>query len=438
MSTLLHSVTIMTMTDDAIINGYVIVDDNGYFKDISSGVPTKEGMSSVDTVIDGKGKWLLPGLINTHGHLGSTFLRGAGDDIPLMKWLQTVMWPAESKFTKETVQNAASLALLEMIKSGTTTFLDMYHLHMNQMAELVINSKMRAVLCRGMIGLCSEEEQKEKLLESVQLYHDYHGANDNKITVALSPHAPYTCPPKFLEMVVDKAIEHNMWIHTHLSETNDEVVKHEEKYGLPPVEHLNKIGLFQNHCLIAHGVHVSENEQEILLEKNVSVSHNPMSNLKLGSGIAPIPIMMKKGINISLGTDSTASNNNLDLFEEMRFASLIQKGLYEDPTITRAMDVVQMATINGAKALRLNKLGMIQKGQLADFILINPNVPHLQPWDNSRVLSHIVYSVKGTDVTDSFVQGIQIMKDRQVLTLDEEKIMHEANNYLKLTDTASS
>ncbi|ADU30171.1 amidohydrolase [Evansella cellulosilytica] len=431
MVTVIHSITIITLDENnAIFQGFVII-KGGTFQEVGSGYPSKKILDTADEVINGKGKWMMPGLVNTHGHLGSTYLRGAGDDIPLMNWLENVMWPAERRFTRETVLQAASLAILEMVKSGTTTFLDMYHLHMDNIAELVIESDMRAVLCRGMIGHCSDQEQEEKLLESIQLYHNFHGENDNKLTVALSPHAPYTCPPVFLEKVVDKAVENGMWIHTHVSETKKEVVDHIQKYGKRPVEHLNELGMFNVPCLIAHAVHVNDEELNILKEKGVSISHNPMSNLKLGSGIAPIPKMLDLNLSVSLGTDSTASNNNLDMFEELRIATLIQKGLHEDPTITSSEAYLRMATQYGAKSLQINNVGEIKENFIADFILIEPEVPHLLPWNEDRIISHIVYSMKGSDVTDSFVQGKQIMRNRELLQLDEEKILYEANCYLK-------
>lgn len=413
---------------NSVFDGFVIVKDDK-FHEVKQGTPSEYDKNQADEIINGSGKWLLPGLINSHGHLGSAFLRGAGDDIPLMTWLKTVMWPNEQKFTEEIVKNAASLAMVEMVKSGTTTFLDMYHLYMDKMAELAISSEMRTVLCRGMIGLCPDREQDEKIAESIQLFHDYNGVNKGKVTVALSPHAPYTCPPSFMIKVVDAAKKNGMWIHTHLAETKGEVDRHIAEHGVSPVKHMDDLGLFDVPSLIAHGVHLTVEDLHILCEKNVSVAHNPMSNLKLGSGIAPIPDMINKGITISLGTDSTASNNNLDLFEEMRFAALIHKGTHEDPTVTTSEMILRMATNWGAKALQLEKLGKIKAGYQADFILVNPNSAHLLPSDKKRVLSHLVYSAKGSDVTDSFVGGVHIMKDKELLSLDEEKIIFEAKAF---------
>ncbi|WP_416149745.1 amidohydrolase [Salipaludibacillus sp. HK11] len=431
MNTVVHSVTIVTMDDDnSLFYGYVVVEENG-FKKVSKGSPTSEELKSANQVIDGKGKWLMPGLINTHGHLGSTLLRGAGDDMSLMTWLEQVMWPNEARFDKETVLIAAELAMMEMIKSGTTTFLDMYHMHLDDVADLVMEKGLRATLCRGMIGLCSEEEQEAKLAESVRLFDQFHGKGNGKLSIALSPHAPYTCPPPFLNRVVETAEKHQMIIHTHLSETRGEVEKHLKDYGKRPVEHMEELGLFRQPCLIAHGVHVNEQEINILKDCQVAVSHNPMSNLKLGSGIAPIPEMQSKGITVALGTDSTASNNNLDMFEEMRMAALIHKGFNENPSATTSIETLAMATSKGAEALRLDRLGKITPGFKADFIIVNPNEPHLTPWNESRVQSHLVYSASGSDVTDVFIDGQPIYLNRQLINFDEEKIISQANEKLK-------
>jgi len=430
MYAIIHSVTIVTMDEDnRTFNGYVIIQDH-LFRKVCEGAPSSEELSKVDQVINGRGKWLMPGLINTHGHLGSALLRGAGDDMPLMSWLKQVMWPNEARFDKETVLLAAELAMIEMIKSGTTTFLDMYHLHMEDIAELVIERGLRATLCRGMIGLCSEAEQEAKLKESVQLFEQYHGANNDKLSIALSPHAPYTCPPPFLKRVAKTAEKHEMMIHTHVSETRGEVEQHLKDYGKRPVVHMEELGLFRQPCLIAHAVHVDEQEMNILKDHQVAVSHNPISNLKLGSGIAPIPDMQSRGITVAIGTDSTASNNNLDLFEEMRMAALIHKGTSEDPAATNSLKTLSMATVKGAEALRLSSLGAISEGFKADFILIDPNAAHLTPWNESRIQSHLVYATKGSDVTDVFIDGEPVYTNGQLASFDEEKIIYYANKKL--------
>ncbi|MCR6110691.1 amidohydrolase [Bacillus sp. A301a_S52] len=427
MTLIIHSVTIITLEQrDDIFQGYVIIENNKFTK-VAKGCPTEEEQRTANRIIDGKDKWLLPGLINTHGHLGSALLRGAGDDMPLMTWLKQVMWPNEAKFDHETVVTAVQVAMMEMIKSGTTTFLDMYHLYMPDIAEIVIEKNLRAVLCRGMIGQCSQAEQEQKLTESTTFFKDYHGEGEGRVSIALSPHAPYTCPPSFLKRVADTAGKHGMMIHTHVSETRNEVDKHVSEYGIRPILHLKELGIFEHPVLLAHAVHVDETELTIIKEANAAISHNPISNLKLGSGIAPLKQFQALGITVSLGTDSTASNNNLDLFEEMRTAALLHKGANEDPTVTNAYDILKMATSKGAISLQIDNTGLIAPGHQADFILINPATPHLTPNNEGSIMSHLVYSCKGSDVTDVFINGSPVYENRELQLFDEEKLLFNAN-----------
>ncbi|WP_261179169.1 amidohydrolase [Anaerobacillus sp. CMMVII] len=362
---------------------------------------------------------------NTHGHIGSSLLRGFGDDLPLDVWLKTKMWPMEAKFTAETIEAAASLAILEMLKSGTTTFLEMYHLHLELIANIVDQSGIRSVLTRGMIGLCSPLEQEKKLAEAIELNKVLRSIGEGRITTMLAPHAPYTCPPAFLEMVVQEAKKLSLPIHIHLSETAQEVQNHIDTYGKRPAIHLAELGVFEVPALIAHGVHLDAAELDILSQYEVAVSHNPISNLKLGSGIANIPKMLERNILVAIGTDSAASNNNLDMFQEMRMAALIHKGNQENPTVVSAQDALLMATYNGSKALQLEETGILKIGKEADFIVIDSQKPHLQP--NQQVISHLVYSASGSDVIDVYVRGNCIIRNKQCLTLDEEKIIFEAN-----------
>lgn len=409
--------------DDIWERGSFLVDEKGKVVHVNEGPPPLDEPETM--YIDLKGKWVLPGLINTHGHTGMTMLRGHADDLPLEQWLQDKMWPIESRFTKEAVLASQSLAMVEMLKSGTTTFLDMYHLHLADMAEQVVKVGMRAVMTRGMIGLCSVAEQKEKIQEAVHFATEYRGAGDGRVTTMLSPHAVYTCPPNFIEMVVNEAHRHSLPLHTHMSETAFEVEENERKYGKRPVAHLADLGFFSTKSLVAHAVHVNEEEMELLHKHNVSVSYNPMSNLKLGSGIAPVATMVEKGITVAFGTDSAASNNHLDLFEEMRTGILIQKGVQQNSTVLPAKKALQMATTNGAEALGLQYVGQIKCGYEADFITICPDGPHFQP--TNHIVSHLVYTASGRDVNDVYVKGKQLVKDKVCTTMDEEKIQFELN-----------
>ncbi|CAH8771414.1 amidohydrolase [Paenibacillus dendritiformis] len=373
--------------------------------------------------IDGKGLFFMPGLINTHGHAAMSLLRGYGDDMVLQSWLQEKMWPMEAKFTAEDVRWGTALSVLEMLKGGTTTFVDMYD-HMDEVAKVVEESGMRACLMRGAIGLCPEDVQEAKLREAVQFARDWHGKADGRITTMLAPHAPYTCPPGFIEKFVQAAHDLDLPLHTHMSETAAEVAQNVADYGLRPVAHLEKLGFFSRPSFVAHGVHLTDEEIEVLARHDVAVSHNPGSNLKLASGVARVPELLGAGVTVSLGTDGPASNNNLDMFEEMRLAALIHKGVSGDPTAVPAAEAMRMGTLYGAQTIRAEKLGLLEAGMKADIVAVNVNQPHFVP--HTDFVSHMIYSASAKDVAHVWVDGRQVVKDGQCLTLDEERILFEA------------
>ncbi|WP_054635678.1 amidohydrolase [Thalassobacillus sp. C254] len=337
------------------------------------------------------------------------------------------MWPREKFLDKDMIHAGTSLALVEMIRSGTVGFLDMYHLHMDIVAEAVVEAGLKGALSRGMIALgFTPQELKDKLNEAAVLAKGWESHESKRLKGFLFPHAPYTCTPDFLEAVADRARSENLPLSIHLAETKKEVARHEEEYGKRPVEHLDDLGFFESPVLAAHGVHVNSFEIKLLTDKNVSVSHNPLSNLKLGSGVAPVGEMMKQGLHLSIGTDSVVSNNNLDMFQEVRTAAILQKGFFHDASLVTAREALQMGTIHGAKAAGFTESGLIKEGYEADFILVDSSKPHLQPVENR--VSHLVYSASGQDVTDVFVNGRAVMRNKELITLDEEKIVYEANN----------
>lgn len=387
-------------------------------------------LSNYDRVIDAKGNIVMPGLINTHGHSPMTLLRGKGDDLPLKKWLETVIWPIERQFTEDEINWGSQLAMLEMLKTGTTTYSDMY-IYMDVIAKNVENSGIRANLSRGIIGFGSAEEKEKKLLEAMHFAIVWNKTANGRITTMMSPHSPYLCDPDYIKEIIKAAKEIDVPIQIHMSETRQEVEEHIAQYGLSPVEHMNTIGLFDHDTLIAHGVHLNEKEITILKDKDVKVSHNPGSNLKLGSGIAHVTEMLKSGITVSLGTDGAASNNNLDLFEEMRLAALIHKGIGLDPTAIPAIEALKMATINGAVSLfQEEHIGSLEAGKRADFVIIDIDQEHYYPKYN--LMSHLVYSGSSNDVIDVFVDGEQVIKNKQALTLDEERIFYEVKRITEL------
>lgn len=427
--TLIRDGIFITVNEDApLVRGYMAI-DNDRITYIGEQAPAP--LESFDAVIDGSRKLYMPGLVNTHCHAAMSLLRGYGDDLALQVWLEEKMWPNEAKFTGEDVKWGTLLSIVEMIKGGTTSFVDMYD-HMDEVAMAVEQSGMRACLTRGAIGFCPPDVQEHKLREAVQFAKDWHGKANGRITTMMSPHAPYTCPPDFIEKFVQAAHDLDLPMHTHMSETLYEVLENEKQYGLRPVDHLAKLGFFSRPSLVAHAVHLTDAEIETLGRFNVHVSHNPGSNLKLASGVARVPDLLKAGVLVSLGTDSSASNNNLDMFEEMRLAALIHKGVSGDPLAVPAKEALKLGTINGAKSIWLQDVGTLAPRMKADFIAIDIDQPHLLP--KTDYVSHIVYSASAKDVTDVFVDGKQIVRGGECLTLDEERIKFEAQKcFEKLT-----
>lgn len=414
---LIKNINIVTLNEDEFIentNLYIKEDKIYHIGDLLDDY-------KVDKVIDGRGKLLMPGLINSHTHVAMSLLRNYADDYPLMEWLTEKIWPMEAKFTGEDIYWFSLLSMVEMIKSGTTTFCDMYF-EMDRVAQGVEESGMRAVLTQGMI---EDEKKDEKLKISEKLFKDWHGKANGRITTMLAPHAPYTCGTDYLLQIKELADSLGTGIHIHLSETEGEVRDSYEKHGKSPVKYLRDLGILDGHVLAAHCVHVDNEDMEVLREKNVYPVYNPTSNLKLASGFAPVDSMLKMGIKVALGTDGSSSNNNLNMFEEIHIGSIVNKALNKDATSVRALDALKMATTHGAEALNLDKIGMVKEGYKADLILLNFDSVHLQP--KSNPIASLVYSCQGSDVETVIVDGKLIMEDRKVKTLDEGLIISKVN-----------
>ena len=381
----------------------------------SVGCETIEGFQA-DTIIDGSKFVALPGFINAHTHAAMTIFRSFADDLPLMTWLQEKIWPAEDKLTKEDVYWGSKLCILEMLLSGTTTFADMYSF-MPEVAKAVDETGIRACLSRGLIGTGPNAEQG--LLEGEELVKNWHGKANGRITAMFGPHATYTCPPEYLNDVLALARQYHVGMHIHVAETSGEFKDIQKKYGKTPVGYLNSLGFFDCPTLAAHCVHLSGEDIEILHEKNVAVAHNPESNMKLASGVAPVPNMLDKGITVALGTDGASSNNNLDMLEEMRSAALLHK-VAGDPTVIYSYQALEMATKNGAKALGLeNKIGMLKPGMAADLILVDFEKPHLYP--KHDILAHLVYSAQSSDIDTVIVDGKILVRSGKPVTIDSKE-----------------
>ena len=378
---------------------------------------------SCTRVIDAGGQVCLPGFINAHTHAPMTLFRGYADDLPLMIWLETKIWPAEERLKGEDVYWGTLLSCLEMIKSGTTTFNDMYFF-MEDMAKAVTESGIRAVLSRGLIGL-DENKAALGLEETEELIARWHQSAGGRIRVMFGPHAPYTCQPDYLEKIMKKADHYKLPLHIHLAETRFEVEQSLELYQMTPIEHMESLGLFEYPVVAAHCVHLSPNDIEILSRRNVAVAHNPGSNLKLASGVAPVPRLLEAGVTVSLGTDSAASNNNLDMLEEIRLAALIHKGVSLDPTVVPAYKALEMACREGAKSIFWeDEIGMLKPGYKGDLILMNLHKPHLCPLHDPA--AHIVYAANSSDIETVIINGEIVMENREIKNMDEEKIMYHA------------
>ncbi len=384
-----------------------------------------EGISS-DEVIDGKGMLALPGLINTHTHVAMTLFRSYADDLALMDWLQNMIWPAEAHLDDDIVYWGSMLAFAEMIRGGTTAFCDMY-MFMESCAKAAEKAGIRGNIARGLAGVTPNGEKA--LEENIRLYQDWNDACDGRIRVMLGPHAPYTCPPEYLKKVRDASEKYGIPIHIHLAETKGEVETCIEKFGITPIALMNQIGLFDRPTLAAHCVHVNEEDIQIMAEKHVCVAHNPGSNLKLASGIAPVPKMRSAGITVGLGTDGASSNNKLDMFAEMRLAALIHKAAALDPFAVKADEAMQMGTAEGAKCLGYDDLGALDEGKLADIILIDRSGYHWKPRFNS--ISLAVYAGNSMDVDTVIVNGQLLMRGKELLTIDKEQLDFETERVTK-------
>jgi 5-methylthioadenosine/S-adenosylhomocysteine deaminase len=422
MNILLDNITIIPMTirDFVIEKGFIVITGNTITR-MGDG-PAPEGQ--YDKIIDGANKVALPGFINTHTHAAMTLLRGYADDLPLMEWLQTKIWPLEDRLTAEDIYWGTLLANIEMIKSGTTAFTDMYF-HMDEAAQAVEKSGLRGILSRGMVGVGPENELA--ITQSRELFNKWQGAANGRITFMLGPHAPYTCPPDYLKQVAALADELGAGIHIHLAETKGEFEDIKKQYGKTPVELMDDIGLLERRVLAAHCVHLTSHDIEILASKQVGVAHNPESNMKLASGIAPVPEMLEKGIAVGLGTDGASSNNNLDMLQEMRSCALLHKVNTFNPTILPAGQALEMATVNGAKALGMEKeTGKLGAGMKADLILLSLSEPHMTP--RYDILANIVYAGQASDVLTVIVDGNIIMEDRVIKTVDEQEVLEHCRS----------
>lgn len=380
---------------------------------------------NVDKVIDAKDKILLPGFVNTHTHLSMALFRGLADDLSLDEWLNDNIWPMEANLNEYYCYIGALLGAVELIKSGTTTFSDMYF-YMEDVAKAVEESGIRAVLSYGMIDFGDEEKRKAEIEKNMNLFKNCHNTADGRIKVFFGPHSPYTASEELLKEVRKLADENNIKIHIHVSETQKEIDDVSAEKGLRPFEYLDSIGFLGPDVLCAHCVWLSDEEIEIIKKHDVKISHNPCSNMKLASGIAPVKKLLDNDICVAIGTDGASSNNNLDIIEELKTASLLQKVSTLDPEALNSDEALAMGTIEGAKALGLDdEIGTIEVGKKADLILIDTNNANMIP-DSSKLSSNIIYAANGFNVDTTICNGQILMENRQLTTLDEQDIYKKA------------
>lgn len=380
--------------------------------------------ADVEKTIDAEGEAVLPGLINAHTHLAMVLFRGVADDLDLQTWLEEKIWPLEGNLESDDVYWGSLLGCLEMIKSGTTCFADLYFF-MERVVEAVEKSGLRANLAYGIIEQNDPQKREEELKIGEDLVENYEGAANGRITTMFGPHSTYTCSIDCLKEVRKLADKHDVGIHIHLSENESELEDVKGMHGRRPPEVLESAEILGQDVLAAHCTWLNEEEIKLIEESGVKPVHNPVSNMKLGSGIAPVAELISEKVPVALGTDGVASNNSLDMLKEIKFAALLNKVGKRDPTVVPAQEAIEMATINGAKALGLEEeIGSIEEGKKADIITLDLDKPHLTPLFD--VESHIVYSSNGADVDTVIVDGEILMEGREVLTLDEDKILRKA------------
>ncbi len=428
----------MPMTELLVRGGYVLRGDGRVLRD---GVVVVEDDRIVDVGgrelltkyprydrVDARGGVVCPGFVNTHSHVAMTLMRGVADDMDVDRWLREKIWPIEANLKPEDVYVGTLLGCLELIRSGTTCVNDMY-LMMTEAVKAYLESGMRAVACEGIFDFGDESRGEESVRRSASLVERFDGAGEGRIRCFLAPHAPYTCGPETLLKAVEEAERLNTGLHIHVAETRGEAEKIEKQYGVKVdrgvVEYLDRIGFLNSRVIAAHCVWLSREEISTLKRRDVAVSVNIVSNMKLSDGIPPVPELLEAGVRVGLGTDGPSSNNCLDMFEEMKVLSLVYKALRDRPTLMDAGTVLHLATRGGALALGFRDLGLIEKGMKADLIVVDLRRPRMRPVHNP--VSNLVYAGKGPDVRTVIVNGRVVMEDWEVKTVDEERVVEEAS-----------
>lgn len=419
---LLRGCTILPMNNKPQIENGVLAVKDGRICFIGKGA--RELRIKAEIEMDAAGMAAIPGLINCHTHVPMTLFRGIADDQPLESWLKKTIWPLEAKLQEQDVYAGALLGCFEMIKSGTTCFADMYF-HEHRVAEAVEQSGLRAMLAEGIIGSNDRTQATTHLEGCLKFAADSRGQADGRVGTMLGPHSAYSCSPELLADIARKACELEVGIHIHLAESRRLFDGPSGHTCRSEVELLDRVGFLGKNVLAAHCIDLSARDMQVLAERNVNVAYVPVSNMKLGLGAAKIKDLTDLHVNVGLGTDGPASNNSLDMFETMKVGALLQKLVYGNPAVMPAREVLEMATMGGARALSLSRdVGSLEVGKKADIVLLDLAKAHLRPFHD--VYSSIVYCARGSDVDTVIVDGRILMQKGQVKTLDEAKVMRTA------------
>jgi 5-methylthioadenosine/S-adenosylhomocysteine deaminase len=420
---LISGCAVLPMNSPAWIKNGALAVKNGriFFVGNSALVPRMKA----ERTIGARGMVALPGLINCHTHVPMAVFRGLADDEPLDVWLRERIWPSEAKLRLGDVEAGAGLGCLEMIRSGTTCFGDMYF-HEDVVAEVVRKCGLRAVLAEGIVEAGNKAIGEKMLDRSVKFAKHFEGCADGRTSTMLAPHAAYSCSPELLRRVSEAASKLGVGVHVHLAESKTSFSECKKKHGVDEVRFLDGLGFLNDRVVAAHCIDLSSEDRLMLSRRGVKVVYVPVSNMKLGLGAAKMKDLVDLDVNVGLGTDGAASNNSLDMFETMKFGALLQKLVYGDAAVFSAYEVLRLATVSGARVLGLEQeVGTLEVGKKADLILVDFSKPHLQPLHN--VYSSLVYSACGSDVDTVVVDGKVLMENGKVLSLDEQAVMEKAD-----------
>lgn len=421
MSILYKNINYLDLENEKIIEDADIFIEGNLIKKIGNNLQIK-----ASEVIDGNFLLMTPGFVNGHTHLGMSYFRNYADDLKLMDWLGNEIWPIENKLTADDIYWSSLLSICENIKSGVTNFCDMYY-EMDRVCDATTISGIRGTLTRGLTD--NDGKGKEKLKSVRELYNNYHNKANGRIKVVPAPHAIYTCSENFLREISDLSKDLDGIINIHLSETKGEVENSLKEHGMTPISYVNSLGLLDNHVIAAHCVHITDEEISLIKDKKFYPIYNPTSNLKLASGFTPVEKLLKNNIIMGIGTDGDSSNNSQNLLQDMHIGAIVNKAREMDEQAVKAIEILKMATINGQKALGISKAGLIKEDYLADLTIFNLKSSNFTPKNN--LINALVYSATAEDVRDVLCDGKFVMRNRELVNLDEERIKFEVNRHFE-------